>query len=91
MVPVSHEAICRYLLEESWRNDGLIDWPVRHLMIVLSFNLLKFELEVSQIPGRLALRKMAFVLTRSSLLCDIGQFSDRVPVIPRRHRFHALF
>ena len=91
MVPVSHEAICWDLLKESRRDDGLVYWSTRNLIVVLSFYLFKLKLEVGKIPGRLALREISFVLACSSLLRDIGQFSNRALVIPRRHCFHALF
>jgi predicted transcriptional regulator len=60
-------------------------------MVVLSFYLFKFKLEVGKIPWRLALWKISFVLTGSSLLCDISQLSNRALIISRRHCFHALF
>ena len=91
MVSVAHEAIGWYLLKESRRDDSLVDWSTRNLIVVLSFYLFKFKLEVGQIPGRLALREISFVLACSSLLRDIGQFSNRALVIPRRHCLHALF
>lgn len=60
-------------------------------MVVLSFNLFKLKLEVGEIPGRLALRKIAFVLTSSSLLRHISKFSNRAPIISRCHCLHTLF
>ena len=91
MVSIPHEAICWDLLKESRGDDSLVYWSTGNLIVVLSFYLFEFKLEVGKIPRRLALRETSFVLTCPSLLRDISQFSNRALIVPRRHCFHALF